>query len=384
MNIKNLTLVFSHFEKEHFGKDVFLVPYYLGKELSYGVTIVYQKTKTNNLFKNNNYKGVKLCSLINIFKLNKLQNISFFLSSLLYVIKNGKKIDLLMTFHFRITSAILCLLYKLVNPKGKFYLKVDGGEDILDVKNNSLFIKSSIYNKLLEICDYISVETHLAFKLWSENLNISDKIFLIENGFDEEEFKKSSIKLIPFKKKENIIITVGRIGAVEKNTLMFLKAIEKISDLKNWKFYLIGPIEDKFKNSINQFYIKNPELKDKVIFTGPILEKKKLWEYYNKAKVFVLTSRREGYAIVFSEAYRFNNYIVSTIVGGAEENIYKNDDFGKLIEQENDDELKFVLEQIINDNNYFLKYPDKDHSDNSWQICLKSLVDSIKDNKIGV
>lgn len=384
MNIKNLTLVFSHFEKEHFGKDVFLVPYYLGKELSYGVTIVYQKTKTNNLFKNNNYKGVKLCSLINIFKLNKLQNISFFLSSLLYVIKNGKKIDLLMTFHFRITSAILCLLYKLVNPKGKFYLKVDGGEDILDVKNNSLFIKSSIYNKLLEICDYISVETHLAFKLWSENLNISDKIFLIENGFDEEEFKKSSIKLIPFTKKENIIITVGRIGAVEKNTLMFLKAIEKISDLKNWKFYLIGPIEDKFKNSINQFYIKNPELKDKVIFTGPILEKKKLWEYYNKAKVFVLTSRREGYAIVFSEAYRFNNYIVSTIVGGAEENIYKNDDFGKLIEQENDDELKFVLEQIINDNNYFLKYPDKDHSDNSWQICLKSLVDSIKDNKIGV
>lgn len=384
MNIKNLTLVFSHFEKEHFGKDVFLVPYYLGKELSYGVTIVYQKTKTNNLFKNNNYKGVKLCSLINIFKLNKLQNISFFLSSLLYVIKNGKKIDLLMTFHFRITSAILCLLYKLVNPKGKFYLKVDGGEDILDVKNNSLFIKSSIYNKLLEICDYISVETHLAFKLWSENLNISDKIFLIENGFDEEEFKKSSIKIIPFTKKENIIITVGRIGAVEKNTLMFLKAIEKISDLKNWKFYLIGPIEDKFKNSINQFYIKNPELKDKVIFTGPILEKKKLWEYYNKAKVFVLTSRREGYAIVFSEAYRFNNYIVSTIVGGAEENIYKNDDFGKLIEQENDDELKFVLEQIINDNNYFLKYPDKDHSDNSWQICLKSLVDSIKDNKIGV
>ena len=384
MNIKNLTLVFSHFEKEHFGKDVFLVPYYLGKELSYGVTIVYQKTKTNNLFKNNNYKGVKLRSLINIFKLKKLQNISFFLSSLLYVIKNGKKIDLLMTFHFRITSAILCLLYKLVNPKGKFYLKVDGGEDILDVKNNSLFIKSSIYNKLLEICDYISVETHLAFKLWSENLNISDKIFLIENGFDEEEFKKSSIKLIPFKKKENIIITVGRIGAVEKNTLMFLKAIEKISDLKNWKFYLIGPIEDKFKNSINQFYIKNPELKDKVIFTGPILEKKKLWEYYNKAKVFVLTSRREGYAIVFSEAYRFNNYIVSTIVGGAEENIYKNDDFGKLIEQENDDELKFVLEQIINDNNYFLKYPDKDHSDNSWQICLKSLVDSIKDNKIGV
>lgn len=384
MESKNLTLVFAHFEKEHLGKDVFLVPYYLGKELSYEVTIVYQKTKTNNLFINNNYKGVKLRSLINIFKLKKLQNISFFLSSLLYVIKNGKKIDLLMTFHFRFTSAILCILYKMINPNGRFYLKVDGGEDILDVKNNSSFIKNQIYNKLLKKCDYISVETHLSFKLWNENLNISEKIFLVENGFDEEELMKLSLNVIPFSEKENKIITVGRLGTFQKNTVMFLKAIEKISIFKNWKFYFIGPIEENFQKEIELFYHKNPSLKNKVIFTGPILEKKILWEYYNKAKVFVLTSIWEGYAIVFSEAYRFNNYIISTDVGGAKETIEKNENFGKLVGQNNDEDLKSVLEQIINDNNYLIKYPDKDHSDNSWQICLKSLVDSIKNNKIGV
>ncbi|MCX8676845.1 MULTISPECIES: glycosyltransferase [unclassified Apibacter] len=384
MESKNLTLVFAHFEKEHLGKDVFLVPYYLGKELSYEVTIVYKKTKTNNLFKNNNYKGVKLRSLINIFKLKKLQNISFFLSSLLYVIKNGKKIDLLMTFHFRFTSAILCILYKMINPNGKFYLKVDGGEDILDVKNNSSFIKNQIYNKLLKKCDYISVETHLSFKLWNENLNISEKIFLVENGFDEEELMKLSLNVIPFSEKENKIITVGRLGTSQKNTVMFLKAIEKISNFKNWKFYFIGTIEENFQKEIKLFYHKNPSLKNKVIFTGPILEKKILWEYYNKAKVFVLTSIWEGYAIVFSEAYRFNNYIISTDVGGAKETIEKNENFGKLVGQNNDEDLKSVLEQIINDNNYLIKYPDKDHSDNSWQICLKSLVDSIKNNKIGV
>lgn len=384
MESKNLTLVFAHFEKEHLGKDVFLVPYYLGKELSYEVTIVYQKTKTNNLFKNNTYKGVKLRSLINIFKLNKLQNISFFLSSLLYVIKNGKKIDLLMTFHFRFTSAILCILYKMINPNGKFYLKVDGGKDILEVRKKASYFKNILYNKLLNQSDYISLETSKVYKLWIDHLNIQEKIFLVKNGFDEMELDKSSIKLIPFAKKENIVITVGRIGAVEKNTLMFLRAIEKLSELKDWKFFLIGPIEDKFKNSINEFHIKNPELKDKIIFTGSIYEKKDLWEYYNKAKVFVLTSITECFALVYTEAYRFNNYIISTDVGGAKDTIEKNENFGKLVGQNNDEELKFVLEQIINDNNYFIKYPDKDHSDNSWQICLKSLVDSIKDNKIGV
>ena len=384
MESKNLTLVFAHFEKEHLGKDVFLVPYYLGKELSYEVTIVYKKTKTNNLFKNNTYKGVKLRSLINIFKLKKLQNISFFLSSLLYVIKNGKKIDFLMTFHFRFTSAILCVLYKMINPNGKFYLKVDGGKDIVEVRKKASYFKNILYNKLLNQSDYISLETSKVYKLWIDHLNIQEKIFLVKNGFDEMELDKSSIKLIPFAKKENIVITVGRIGAVEKNTLMFLKAIEKLSELKDWKFFLIGPIEDKFKNSINEFYIKNPELKDKIIFTGSIYEKKDLWEYYNKAKVFVLTSITECFALVYTEAYRFNNYIISTDVGGAKDTIEKNENFGKLVGQNNHEELKFVLEQIINDNNYFIKYPDKDHSDNSWQICLKSLVDSIKDNKIGV
>lgn len=44
---KNLTLLFYDFEEFHFGKDVFLVPYYLGILYDYSVTIVYpQKIPT--------------------------------------------------------------------------------------------------------------------------------------------------------------------------------------------------------------------------------------------------------------------------------------------------------------------------------------------------
>ena len=43
----NLTLIFRCFEEVHLGKDVFLVPYYLGKRLGYEVTIVYPLTGTN-------------------------------------------------------------------------------------------------------------------------------------------------------------------------------------------------------------------------------------------------------------------------------------------------------------------------------------------------
>ena len=73
-------------------------------------------------------------------------------------------------------------------------------------------------------------------------------------------------------------------------------------DLKNWKVYLIGPIHPDFQIKIDTFYQQYPDKKNQVIFTGAIYNKKELWSYYNKAKVFVLTSRWESYALVLNEA----------------------------------------------------------------------------------
>lgn len=377
MNINNLTLIFYNLEKEHLGKDVFLVPYYLGKKLKCKTTIVYQNKLTNRFFKDK-FRNINLIPLKNIFLLKGLEKISFFISSLFYVIFKGKKIDLLMTFHFRTTSAILCMLYKLVNPNGKFYLKVDGGKDIIDVRKNASFIKNRIYNILLKQSDYISLETDLAYQLWKKNLNIPEKIFFIENGFDEEELSKLSLKIRSFKEKENIFITVGRLGAFEKNSQMFLNAIDKLSNVNNWLFYFIGPYDDDFKKEIKQFFAINTHLKEKVIFTGPIYDKSVLWEYYNRAKVFVLTSRSEGYPIVFSEAYRFQNYIITTRIGGAEDILLKNNNFGKIIDQDNSEQLKSVIEKIISDNNYFIQYHNSNYTDNSWNKHLSSLTKNIR------
>ena len=50
-------------------------------------------------------------------------------------------------------------------------------------------------------------------------------------GIDDELFHNLSLKEIPYNKKENIILYVGRIGNYEKNTDMILDAA-KITDLK--------------------------------------------------------------------------------------------------------------------------------------------------------
>lgn len=72
-----------------------------------------------------------------------------------------------------------------------------------------------------------------------------------------------------------------------------------------------------FKEYVRLYFKKYPHLKDKVIFTGPIFDTQVLFEYFRKAKIFVLTSRYEGFGNVLAHARWNSNYIISTDVGGA-------------------------------------------------------------------
>ena len=85
-------------------------------------------------------------------------------------------------------------------------------------------------------------------------------------------------------------------GAEQKRKAFeaFKKSYPKLS---NWKLKLIGPIEEEFKEYINNFYNENPNLKNIVEFTGPIYDRKQLADEYNKAKIFCLTSRYESFGL---------------------------------------------------------------------------------------
>jgi glycosyltransferase involved in cell wall biosynthesis len=170
------------------------------------------------------------------------------------------------------------------------------------------------------------------------------------SGFDKELFNQYSIHKKQFNEKENIIITVGRLGSMQKNTEMLLEAASNIV-YKNWKIVLIGPIEKReqdLQKKIDVFYSNNPGLKDKVIFTGPIYDKKELWNWYNRAKVFVLTSIYESFGIVLNEALFFQNYIVTTEVGASKEMLQMG--YGQIIPQRDAAYLANVLQRLIDEN----------------------------------
>jgi len=230
--------------------------------------------------------------------------------------------------------------------------------------------------------DYISIETEGNFKFLVNHkpeLKLKHNPVLMPNGFDDEAKKTLNIKVNSFPEKENIILTVGRIGTYQKNTELLLASLSKL-DLKSWKVLIVGNIEPDFEETKNQFLQAHKYLQDKVIFTGEIYDKQQLWEYYNQAKVFILTSRWEETPNVFYEAQTFVNYLLTTNVNGAEDAI----ESGKLgmvfegNEQNLPDSIAKTLQSIIDTDAQIIKksYPDlvANIPEVAWSKRIQTLV----------
>ena len=374
--------VFTETENFHLVKDVGQLPYFMYKTEGYDATLISYQNNVEYPFIDQEVNGLKLN-----FIPNKGRFLYFELGVLYYLLNHSKSIAVLNLFHFKKDHILYLLIYKLVNPKGKAYIKLD--MDILFFKNYNAFLFSNyrIKNLILKaltswifkLTDLFSVETDQA-KDYLLNIypELQNKLICIPNGVDNLYLDKE-IPIKAFQEKENIILTVGRIGTEQKNTELLLDAL-KITDLKDWKVYILGPIEESFKKYIADFYKEYPQLENKVIFTGNITDRKELFDWYNRSKIFCLSSRYEGFPIAFPEALYFGNYLISSPVSSAEHitskgkygTVAKADahEFSKAIQ--NSIEPGFLSSQRYEEIRRFSK-------DNfTWPGIVKKLADQIK------
>lgn len=363
----------KYLERVHLYKDVGMIPALLHKKYDISSTIVFYDNEKNRDLESIE-EGIYL-KRISTNLINKIKLFEFVLSPMVqYLLMNAKKIDYLMLFHLKKQNYFYRLIYKMLNSKGKIYLKLDldtrdiesfqtyRNEEIksLNLFKNSMTFKEYILcmkrkigfkfmKKELSKFDIISAETKFAILKINEATSniISNKLFYLTNGFlvnDESLNLRKS-----FSEKENMIITVGRIGSNQKNSEMFLKAIEKV-DLKDWEINFIGPINEKFNTVINCFFEKNPKLLNKVHFVGNISDKTKLYEWYARSKIFCLTSKHEGFPLVFPEAIYFGNYVVSTKIG-ADKDITDDGALGNSVDIDDFESLALYLQKIIDNEN---------------------------------
>jgi len=359
----NFVTMFPETENVHLVKDVGMIPYIMHEQFGYNSKIVCYKNNQNYEYLENEVKGLKIEFL-------EKRTGDTIKDGIIYLLKNSRKIDVLHLFHLSKRSLYWILVYKLLNPKGKVYLKLDADQNIKAFDYHKKSIKGYIKRKVLSSCNLISVETKLLYNYLRENWNLD--VEYIPNGF----YDYGKRQEVNYCEKENIILTVGRIGTYQKATETLLKgfklANEKIPD---WTLKIIGPIEKSFYEYIDNFFKENPQLKNKIIFTGPISDRIKLDAEYRKAKIFCLTSRWEGFPLVYLEAIKNGCYIITSDVLAAFD-ITNGGELGKIFKVGDYEQLALILEQICN-NQDLIEWSIKDIQDFAYEnfywpnICKK-------------
>lgn len=299
----------------HLIKDVGQIPYILTKNhddidaILVGNYIDTQGSYTDDV------QGLKYDKL-------KCKWLDWRIGSCLYLLFNAKRIDWLNIYHMGIRAWYWTKIYKLVNRKGKVYLKLDMGFANCDKLDSSTKLQN-IFDKCLNAVDLVSVESMEVLK----RIQIYTKkhILLIPNGYALEDEQPESYE------KENIFLTVGRLGTEEKATEILLEAFAMCEEKQDWELRLIGSVEAPFKSYIENYFYVYPELKEKVKFLGVIHDRKKMAKEYQKAKIFILPSRWESFGLVLPEAASQGCKLILTSAVSSCQYFIPRQEFGKII-----------------------------------------------------
>lgn len=367
---KFLTIDFGRHENIKCWKDIGAIPYALAKYYNYKTTLI--------CFENNETVDKIYEKYVNVillkYKKNKMKNIFTIYS---YVLRKINHYDIINMYHGGFLPIVLACLIKLIKPNVRIYIKLDLGRKyynkLLEVDRINNF-KYKIICVLNKVIDLYTVETEKYVDVLNNIKKFGGKVKYLPNGFfsDLVEFDKNI-------KKEKIILTVGRLGTVEKNTEMLVEAIECIehSKLENWKIYLVGPMTDEFKLWLNSKLNSKSYLKKNFVITGKINDKKELYKIYNKSSVFVLPSRFESWGIALTEAMAFSCYPIVTNCCDAFSEILDTSNFAKVIQNEDKNALKNSLEEILDGKVDYIKKGQIAYEfireKYDWQVIIKTL-----------
>lgn len=360
-----LTL-FPNAENVHLIKDVGMIPYTLAKNHQY-ISGVASFKNGNYTYLNNEVEGLNHLTINRKFK-------NDFFNVLLFIFKNYSNWDILQCYHITKVSILYLFFFKFLKlisfSKSVIYLKFDSNDLAFNYKLNFIVIF------LLKKINIISVESKNLYNYYLEKLTLSKNLYLIPNGCNINEKVNNS-------EKEEIIITVGRIGSEEKNNRYLLEEFVNFSKVNlDWKLKLIGPIEPEFNLYVDEFFFKYPYLKARVEFTGNISNREKLNEYYRSAKIFVLTSPMEGFPLVYLEALSKGCYIISPKFSSTID-ITNNGDYGDFFENNVKDSLSNKLTHVIKNDSIFNNFCYKAYAFTnnkfSWEIICDNLNSIIKE-----
>lgn len=247
--------------------------------------------------------------------------------------ENALRIDVLHLYFYEKWTWFYIWLFKRKNPKGIIYAHCDtDGQRLIDYKLPKSNLKKFVIKHIL------LKEDNIKDVLWGiQNRENCEKlrskwpfynIEYIPNGVHWDEDID-----IPYENKKNVLLTVARNGTPPKKTDILLEGFAAISkDFPQWNLRLVGTIEKEFEGFIEEYFVRYPELKNRVWFSGPTTDRKALQRIYSESKVFCLTSAWESFGLVTVEALSCGCFVIESDIA-SNIDVTQNGKYGVLFEK---------------------------------------------------
>lgn len=386
--MKTFVTIFPDAQNVHLIKDVGQIPYLMHRLFGYDATLVAYKGGAEYSHLQEAVRGLK------IYFISKGMHLRWFDTAVVwYLIRHSRKIDVLNLYHNTLATKLYVWIYKLAHPTGFAYVKLDENAKNLEHQgqrqsHRGLFrswLLRAVQKRFSRCVDCVSIETHAALKIFGQqHPELKNKLILMPNGIDEN-FALNLFTPRSFEKKENLILTVGRLGSPEKNVELLMTAIGLLPSLQDWKVCLVGGRTQEFDVWLADFLVAHPRLKDAIILVGEVKSRGELFHLYDRAKIFVLTSMYEGFPLVFAEALFFGNVIITTDVSGASD-ITDSGRVGVITPINDAPALAKVMQDAISDDEYLCatSRAATEHARKYfvWSKILKTLQNSISKSHV--
>jgi glycosyltransferase involved in cell wall biosynthesis len=260
--------------------------------------------------------------------------VSFILSSLLFLRKflRNKKYDICHC-HFLIPTGILAIWIK--KKYGLDYIITTHGSDVPGYNPDRFIIQHKFTKPLLKkICKN-------AKKICSPSLFLSNLIKENIATFDIQHIPNginlNSFKLNLNRPKENMILSTGRL-LKRKGFHTLIKAVYDAN--LPFEVHIAG--DGPFRNKLEKMAQGSST---RIVFHGWLDKNShKLYDLYERAKIYVLASSKENASIALLEAMAAKTVIISTAISGCPETI---GNAGFLINYGDEKKLRELLLRLI-------------------------------------
>lgn len=297
-------------------KDVGQIPYHLARELGWSCQLVYWMKENHEIVEPGDYGRFVRNVSVSVGH-SRRRRLWLFLQ---YLRRNSKDIDVLLLYHLTSESILYASVYKLLNPRGVAVLKLD-----MDYRGLSAFDGSGLLSKrgaLMRLFQaapfsFITIETERMYRdLVGHVSDMGHRLHVFPIGIDCSEPVEIEAVLA---KKQNIVLTAGRLGVEQKNNQLLLDALDALppSALGDWEFWFVGSMTPEFKADLGRLRGRRPDLAKRIVVRDFVTSREDLAGIYKRARVYCLTSRWESFAIVLAEAAYYGCYLLSTDVGAA-------------------------------------------------------------------